>query len=68
MEGSTAAAVRKLGVEHRFECSRLEQALLARAYEKIVPGVRRRIGARQTETQTSSRGSAARMHALAKGG
>ena len=38
MEGSRAAAVRKMVVEHGFECSRLEQALLAQAYQKIVPG------------------------------
>ena len=53
MEGSTAVMVRKLGVEHRFECSRLEKALLARAYQRIVPGVRRRIGPREAKTQTT---------------
>jgi hypothetical protein len=64
MEGSTAAAVRKLGVEHDFECSRLEQALLARAYERIVPSVRRRIAGEEIET----RSSATRKHTLAQGG
>ena len=68
MEGSTAAAGRKLGVQHGFECSRLEQALLAQAYQKIVPGVRRRIGVRETATHASPRCPAAEMHALAKGG
>ena len=46
MEGSAAAAVRRMGVEHSFECSRLEQALLAEAYQRIVPGIRRRTGKR----------------------
>jgi len=68
MEGSRAAAVPRMAVEHLFECSRLEQALLAQAYQKIVPGVRRRIGVRETETQTQPRNPAARRHTLAKGG
>jgi hypothetical protein len=64
MEGSTAVAVPRLSVEHGFECSRLEQALLARAYQQIVPNVRRRIGGREAAT----RNSATRMYPLAKGG
>ena len=64
MEGSTAVAVRRLSVEHHFECSRLEQALLARAYQQVVPSVRRRIDSRETET----RRSATRTYTLAKGG
>ena len=68
MEGSRAAAVRKMAVEHGFECSRLEQALLAEAYERIVPGVQRRIAIRETATHASPRNPAARMHTLAKGG
>ena len=68
MEGSRAAAVRIKVVEHGFECSRLEQALLAQAYRKIVPGVRRRIGGRETATHASPRNPAARMYTLAKGG
>jgi hypothetical protein len=64
MEGSTAVAVRRLGVEHDFECSRLEQALLARAYQRVVPRVRRRVGGRDTET----RNSATRTYTPAKGG
>jgi len=68
MEGSRAAAVQKMVVEHGFECSRLEQALLARAYQRIVPGIRRRIGVRKTATHGSPRYPAARMHTLAKGG
>ena len=67
MEGSAAAAVQYLGVEHGFECSRLEQALLAQAYQKIVPGVRRRIGVRETEMHASPRNPTGRMHTLAKG-
>jgi hypothetical protein len=68
MEGSKAAAVRKLVVEHDFECSRLEQALLAQAYGRIVPGIRRRVGIRATAVQASPRCPAARMDTLAKGG
>lgn len=64
MEGSTAVAVRRLSVEHGFECSRLEQALLARAYQQVVPSIRRRIGGREAET----RNSATWMYPLAKGG
>ncbi len=60
MEGFTVAAERNLTVEHGFECSRLEQALLAQAYQKVVPGVRRRVGPRATETQTPPCGSDAR--------
>jgi len=68
MEGSRAAAVRKMVVEHGFECSRLEQALLAQAYQRILPGVRRRMGVRETATHASPRCPAAGMHAVAKGG
>ena len=68
MEGSRAAAVREMVVEHDFECSRLEQALLAQAYQRIVPGIRRRIGVRGTAMQASPRYPTARMHTLAKGG
>ena len=68
MEGSKAAAVRIKVVEHDFECSRLEQALLAQAYRKIVPGVRRRVGVRETATHTSPRNPAARIHTLGKEG
>lgn len=64
MEGSTAVAVRRLSVEHGFECSRLEQALLARAYQQVVPSVQRRTGGRESET----RYSATRRYTLAKGG
>ena len=62
MEGFTAAAERKLTVKHGFECSRLEIALLARAYQRIVPGVRRRVGPRATEMQTPLRGLDARTY------
>ena len=62
MEDFTAAAKRKLDVEHDFECSRLEIALLARAYQRIVPGVRRRVGPRVTEMQTPLRGSDTRTY------
>lgn len=68
MEGSRAAAVRNLEVEHDFECSRLEQALLAQAYQKVVPELRRRIGVRETKTYASPLDPAARMHTLARGG
>ncbi len=68
MEGSTAVRLRKLGIEHGFECSRLEQALLAQAYGKIVPVVRRRVGVRETKTHVSPLNPAVRMHTLAKGG
>lgn len=64
MEDSTAVAVRRLRVEHGFECSRLEQALLARAYQQVVLRVRWRISNRDVE----SRNSATRMYTLAKGG
>ena len=68
MEGSRAAAVPNIVVEHRFECSRLEQALLAQAYQKIVPGIRRRIGVREIAIQTSPCYPTGRMHTVAKGG
>jgi hypothetical protein len=64
MEGSAAVSVRRLSVKHGFECSRLEQALLARAYQQVVPSIRRRIGGREAET----RNSATRTYPLAKGG
>jgi hypothetical protein len=70
MEGSTAAAVRKPAVEHGFECSRLEKALLARAYERLVPCIRRQVrhqGVR-TPTPLHRHGSGERMHPVAKGG
>ena len=60
MEGSRAAAVRNLEVEHDFECSRLEQALLAQAYQKVVLAIRRRIGERETQAYTSPSHPAAR--------
>ena len=62
MEGFTAEAERKLDVEHDFECSRLEIALLAQAYQRVVPGVRRRVGPRPSEAQTPLRGSDARTY------
>jgi len=70
MEGSKADAVRKPAVEHRFECSRLEKALLARAYERLVPRIRRLVCQRGVRTPTPLRhhGSGARMHLFAKGG
>lgn len=68
MEGPRTAEVRKVAVEHRFECSRLEQALLAQAYRKVVPDIRQRIGLRETGTHASPRNPAARRHTLAKGG
>jgi hypothetical protein len=64
MEGSTSLAVPRLSVKHGFECSRLEQALLARAYQQVVPSIRRWINGWEAET----RNSAARMYPLAKGG
>jgi len=64
MEGSAAVAVRRLRVEHGFECSRIEQALLARAYQQAVPSVRRQLGGREAET----RNSITRTYPLAKGG
>lgn len=64
MDDSTAVVVRRLRVEQGFECSRLEQALLARAYQQVVPSVRWRIGSREAET----RNSATWMYTLAKGG
>ena len=70
MEGSIAGVVRKPAVEHCFECSRLEKALLARAYEEVVPATRRRVGQQVAEMQTRLRRHipAERMHTLAKGG
>jgi hypothetical protein len=68
MEGSTATAVRNFNVEHDFECSRLEQALLAHAYLRVVPEVRRRIGVRETKTPTSPLNPVAGMHTMARGG
>ena len=68
MEGPRAAAVRRLAVERRFECSRLEQALLAQAYQRVVPDVRRRIGLRETRRHPSPGNPAAGRHTLAKGG
>jgi len=67
MEGSTAVAVRRLGVEHDFECSRLEQALLARAYQQLVPIIRRRISGRNTEIRNSAMRTCT-TYTVAKGG
>lgn len=55
MEDFRSGAVCNPAVEHRFECSRLEKALLAQAYQRIVPGVRRRIGPRAAETHAAMR-------------
>jgi hypothetical protein len=68
MEGSRSTAVRTLAVERDFECSRLEKALLAQAYERVVPVVRRRGGQRKPEGQTPLPRSAERMQQVATGG
>jgi len=70
MEGSTAVAVRKPAVEHRFECSRLEKALLARAYERLVPRIRRVVVSQGAETPTPWQNDKLeeRIHSVAKGG
>ena len=62
MEGIAAATERKLAVEHGFECSRLEKTLLAQAYQRIVPSVRRVVGPRASKVQTTSYGSDARTY------
>jgi hypothetical protein len=70
MEGSKAGAVRKPAVEHRFECSRLEKALLARAYERLMPRIRRLVGQQEDRTPTPLRHhrSGERMHPIVNGG
>ena len=50
MEGSTRRQTRILRVKRGFECSRLEHALLAAAYEQVVRGIRCRLPARQGDT------------------
>ena len=55
MEGSTCRQPRILRVQQGFECSRLEHALLASAYEQVVPVVRRRLPARQGDTHRELR-------------
>jgi len=43
MEGSTDQHPRIQRVERGFECSRLESELLASAYERLIPILRRRL-------------------------
>jgi hypothetical protein len=43
MEGSTDRWSLPLTVERGFECSRLENELLASAYERLIPILRRRL-------------------------
>jgi hypothetical protein len=43
MDGSTCRRPLVLRVERDFECSRLENDLLAAAYEHVVPILRRRL-------------------------
>jgi len=51
MDGFTGRQPRILRVEHGFECSRLENALLASAYQRVVPDVQRRVVEHPTETE-----------------
>ena len=55
MEGSTFRQPRILRVQQGFERSRLEHALLASAYEQVVPGIRCRRPARQGDTHQELR-------------
>jgi hypothetical protein len=45
MEGKKSRCRRELKVARDFECSRLEKALLAAAYERVFPSVRMALSA-----------------------
>jgi hypothetical protein len=55
MEGSTDRCPLILRVERGFECSRLENELLASAYERVLPIMRRQLSGLQVDSQASLR-------------
>ena len=55
MEGSTDYCPLILRVERGFECSRLENELLASAYERLIPIMRRRLASRLVDSRASLR-------------
>jgi hypothetical protein len=67
MEGSTFRQSRILSVQQGFERSRLEHALLASAYEQVVPGIRCRRPARQPDTHQELRTFCDPQQPVAKG-
>ena len=55
MEGSTDRCPLILRVERAFECSRLENELLASAYERLTPILRRRLSGLLVDPRASLR-------------
>ena len=55
MEGSTDRCPLILRVEQGFECSRLENELLASAYERLIPIMRRRLSSLLVDSRASLR-------------
>ncbi len=55
MEGSTDRRPLVLRVEQGFECSRLENELLASAYERLIPILRCRLSGRLVNSRASLR-------------
>ena len=55
MEGSTDRCSLILRVEQGFECSRLENELLASAYERLIPIMRRRLSGLLADSRASLR-------------
>ena len=55
MEGSTDRCPLILRVEQGFECSRLENELLASAYEQLIPIMQRRLSAHLVASRVSLR-------------
>jgi len=51
MDGSTSRQGRVLRIEQAFECSRLENALLASAYQHVVSSIRFRVVACDAESE-----------------
>ena len=55
MEGPTDRGPLILRVERGFECSRLENQLLASAYERLIPIMRRRLSSLLIDARASLR-------------
>ena len=53
MEGSTDRCPLVLRVKQEFECSRLENELLASAYERLIPIMRRRLSSLLVDSRAS---------------
>jgi hypothetical protein len=67
MEGSTGRQPRVLRVEQGFECSRLDNALLASAYQHVVPSVRCQVGRHDADAEQDHKNICLSQQLIAKG-